>query len=255
MVRQRADLEHQRLSEGVDEFTVELQTVRGDTPWHGIASASSLGCGGDAAAVRVQAWQPPPRRSRRRSSGGGSWRRRPMLLRVRVVVTDTRKYSPRFIAGMHISGKLFSRQTTIIIVLTHAGAIQRLRDEEAAAVKAEDFERAADLSAGLDAAGRDASTAATAAREAEAACESTSSRRIEVSSSPPSPNTAGRLCMTRPRHSFEHRCVCTSRVFRPECHWRCHMARDVWTAGSSAAGAGVAARRAGVAGPGGTAAG
>lgn len=47
-------------------------------------------------------------------------------------------------------------------------------------MEAEDFEAAADLSAGLNAAGRDAGAAAEAARDAEASCESASRQRVEA---------------------------------------------------------------------------
>lgn len=117
-------------------------------------------------------------------------------------------------AGMHMSGKLFSGRTTASVILIHAGAIQRLRDEEAAAVEAEDFERAADLSAVLDAAGRDAGTAAAAAREAEAACESASQRRLEVSNAS---ETGRHVRKTRPRRSSEHRRVHPILAFSPMC--------------------------------------
>ncbi len=61
-----------------------------------------------------------------------------------------------------------------------AAAIQRLRDEEAAAVEAEDFDAAAELSGRLDATARYAGAAAEAARDAEAGCESAMRRRVEV---------------------------------------------------------------------------
>ena len=86
MVRQRAELEHQRLSEGRQSYSLTTCCVTWLDP---LASGCELMCSSDDnAAVRVQAWQPPPRRSRRRSSGGGSWQQRLMLRRVRVVVTD-----------------------------------------------------------------------------------------------------------------------------------------------------------------------
>ena len=47
-------------------------------------------------------------------------------------------------------------------------------------MEAEDFEAAAELSTALDAAARDASTAAGAARDADAGCEAASRRRVEV---------------------------------------------------------------------------
>ena len=164
-----------------------------------MAAGSELGLSNDAAVVQAQAWQQPPRRSRRRSSGGGSWQQRLTLLRVRVIATDIvpNVFCRKSMAEMRFLGKLFSGQIATAIVPKCAGAIQRLRDEEAAAVEAEDFERAADLSAGLDAAGRDAGTAATAAREAEAACESASQRRSEVSSPP---EIARRSPLTLPCH-------------------------------------------------------